>query len=88
MKIGLQVPVFSWEGGPGAIGGTLAQTARTDFLAGLVSTEAGMIALIDLPHLLTDSVEHQLDSMSHLAAPAVVAPDDSAFIGQSNLNPS
>ena len=37
MKIGLQVPVFTWEGGAGAIGGTLAQTARTAEQAGFHS---------------------------------------------------
>jgi purine-binding chemotaxis protein CheW len=31
----------------------VARTARVDFLSGLLTVENGMIALIDLPHLLT-----------------------------------
>jgi len=33
----------------------VAQTTRIDFLSGLVTIESGMIALIDLPHLLAIS---------------------------------
>jgi purine-binding chemotaxis protein CheW len=40
----------------------VAQAQRVSFLSGLVTTEAGMIALIDLPNLLTmqigDEAEH------------------------------
>ncbi len=35
----------------------VAQAARVDFLSGLVTIESGMIALIDLPHLLSISDE-------------------------------
>ena len=31
----------------------IAQASRIDFLSGIVTVESGMIALIDLPHLLT-----------------------------------
>ena len=34
----------------------IAQGSRTDFLSGLVTIESGMIALIDLPHLLSVSI--------------------------------
>jgi F420-dependent oxidoreductase-like protein len=37
MKIGLQVSVFTWEGGPSAIAGTLAEIARTAEAAGFHS---------------------------------------------------
>jgi hypothetical protein len=35
----------------------VAQAQRVNFLAGLVTTEGGMIALIDLPKLLSLQVE-------------------------------
>jgi purine-binding chemotaxis protein CheW len=34
----------------------IAQTSRTDFLSGLMTIESGMIALIDLPNLLSVSI--------------------------------
>ena len=35
----------------------VAQSDRVNFLSGLITTESGMIALIDLPSLLTDSIK-------------------------------
>ena len=32
----------------------VAQSAKANFLSGLITTDAGMIALIDLPHLLSE----------------------------------
>jgi purine-binding chemotaxis protein CheW len=34
----------------------VAQASNVDFLSGLVTIESGMIALIDLPHLLSVSI--------------------------------
>jgi purine-binding chemotaxis protein CheW len=34
----------------------VAQTSHADFLAGLITTESGMIALIDLPRLLSEQL--------------------------------
>ncbi|MGE0062316.1 MAG: chemotaxis protein CheW [Xanthobacteraceae bacterium] len=51
-----------------------AQGASADFLAGLVTIDTTMIALIDLPHLLTpasderDNDHHQLHPAAHGAA--------------------
>src|SRR5262245_10975002 len=39
----------------------VAETTRADFLSGLVTIETGMIALIDLTHLLTVSVNEGAD---------------------------
>ena len=39
----------------------VAETTRADFLSGLVTTETGMIALIDLSHLLSVSVNEGAD---------------------------
>jgi purine-binding chemotaxis protein CheW len=39
----------------------VAETTRADFLSGLVTIESGMIALIDLSHLLTVSVNEGAD---------------------------
>src|SRR5262245_56035866 len=39
----------------------VAETTRADFLSGLVTIETGMIALIDLSHLLTVSVNEGAD---------------------------
>ena len=35
----------------------VAQSDRVNFLSGLLASEAGMIALIDLPHLLADAAD-------------------------------
>jgi purine-binding chemotaxis protein CheW len=37
----------------------IANSSRTDFLAGLVTIESGMIALIDLPNLLSNNGEEK-----------------------------
>src|SRR6267154_2396118 len=40
----------------------IAQGSRTDFLSGLVTIESGMIALIDLSHLLSMSISDSADA--------------------------
>src|SRR5260370_10447154 len=40
----------------------VAQASHVDFLSGLVTIESGMIALIDLPHLLSVSISDGTDS--------------------------
>jgi purine-binding chemotaxis protein CheW len=42
----------------------IAQGSRTDFLSGLVTIESGMIALIDLSHLLSASVRDESDQQA------------------------
>jgi purine-binding chemotaxis protein CheW len=46
----------------------VAQAARIDFLSGLVTIDSGMIALIDLPHLLSISDSNDGDQGSGKAA--------------------
>ena len=38
---------------------TVVRNGRTEFLSGLITVEAGMIAMIDLNHLLDDRYEAQ-----------------------------
>jgi len=40
----------------------VAQASHVDFLSGLVTIESGMIALIDLPHLLSVSISDSGDA--------------------------
>ena len=42
----------------------VAAASRTSFLAGLVTIEGSMIALIDLPNLLTAEIDHAMPAMS------------------------
>jgi purine-binding chemotaxis protein CheW len=51
----------------------IAQASRVDFLSGLVTIEGTMIALIDLPNLLSMHVETE-DSGASDPRPSVVAP--------------
>ena len=45
----------------------VAQSMQANFLSGLITTEAGMIALIDLPNLLAGQLE-ELDARGSIAA--------------------
>ena len=45
--------------------------ARVNFLSGLVTTEAGMIAVIDLPNLLSLQVDDDVNPLA--AAPAALS---------------
>ena len=40
----------------------IAQASRADFLSGLVTIESGMIALIDLSHILSVSIGEGADA--------------------------
>jgi purine-binding chemotaxis protein CheW len=40
----------------------ISQGSRADFLSGLVTIESGMVALIDLSHLLTESTGDAADN--------------------------
>src|ERR1700694_1420609 len=40
----------------------VAQASHVDFLSGLVTIESGMIALIDLPHLLSVSIRDEIEN--------------------------
>jgi purine-binding chemotaxis protein CheW len=53
----------------------VAQSQRMSFLSGLITTEAGMIALIDLPNLLSAHMDEEADAASgfRAAAPAAAA---------------
>lgn len=46
----------------------VAQSARVSFLSGLITTDAGMIALIDLPHLLADQLAESDEKPTAYAA--------------------
>jgi purine-binding chemotaxis protein CheW len=46
----------------------IAQGSRADFLSGLVTIESGMIALIDLSHLLSTSVNDESGAVPQQAA--------------------
>ena len=46
----------------------IAQGSRADFLSGLVTIESGMIALIDLSHLLSMSVSYENSAVPQQAA--------------------
>jgi purine-binding chemotaxis protein CheW len=46
----------------------IAQGSRADFLSGLVTIESGMIALIDLSHLLSMSVNDESNAVPQQAA--------------------
>jgi purine-binding chemotaxis protein CheW len=51
----------------------VAQSQRMSFLSGLITTEAGMIALIDLPNLLSAHMDEDADAASGFRAAAPVA---------------
>jgi purine-binding chemotaxis protein CheW len=51
----------------------VAQSQRVSFLSGLVTTEAGMIALIDLPNLLSMQLGEDADTASGFRTTAVAA---------------
>ena len=63
----------------------ISHGAGTDFLAGLVSTDNGMIALIDLPHLLSDADNLGLAAMDHAPVPALVPHAAAAAAGSDNI---
>jgi purine-binding chemotaxis protein CheW len=46
----------------------VAQSDRANFLSGLITTEAGMIALIDLAHLLSEQLSEGADRTTAYAA--------------------
>jgi purine-binding chemotaxis protein CheW len=48
----------------------VAQTLRLNFLSGLVTTDGAMIALIDLPNLLTVNVEGEGEAPANLKLPS------------------
>ncbi len=48
----------------------VAQTQRLNFLSGLVTTDGAMIALIDLPNLLTVNIEGEGDAPANLKLPS------------------
>ena len=48
----------------------VAQTQRLNFLSGLVTTDGAMIALIDLPNLLTVNIEGEADALANLKLPS------------------
>ena len=51
----------------------VAQSQRMSFLSGLITTEAGMIALIDLPNLLSAHMDEDADAASGFRAAAPAA---------------
>lgn len=68
MKLGLQVPYFSWPGAPGSIGPTLAQIARD-------AEDAGMSSLWVMDHFFQISMvgPPELDMLEGYTALAFVA---------------
>ena len=51
----------------------VAQSSRVSFLSGLVTTETGMIAMIDLPNLLTMQIGDETDNANAFRAAAAAA---------------
>lgn len=71
MKIGLQIPKFTWQGGDSAIGGTLAEIGRAADAAGFASIWV-MDHFFQLEPMLGQADEPMLESISALSYLAAV----------------